>query len=208
MKNQTPLFPATIRKKGQLYYDNNLTITAPVTGAVVGYVFSANGAYDPDTTGTGHQPMGFDQMMSMYNQFTVIQSSITVSFAPLATLLTRVALVLLPSTSVPTDPKQLIENGLAKTSFYDVLGTSTLSRIPSISLSCDVKRYFGRRSQSELKDDNSLFGTAAANPVEQVYFAFCAWQTHPNGSNTTVVDFDILLEYDIMYWEPKKLAIS
>jgi len=208
MKFTTPLFPATVRKRGQLYYERGLSVTAPVTGNVAGYLFSCNGAFDPNITGTGHQPMGFDQMMSMYNQYTVIQTSINIHYAPLATLIARAALTLLPSTTIPTDPSQLMENGLTVSNVYDVLGTSILTRVPSLSLNCDLKRYFGRRSDAELKDDVNLYGTAAANPTEQAYFAFCVWQLNANGSDTTVVQFDVLLEYDIMYWEPKKLAVS
>lgn len=208
MKFTTPLFAATTRRRGQLYYEKNLAVTAPVTGLASGYVFSCNGAYDPNITGTGHQPMGFDQMMLLYNQFTVTQSTITITFAPIATLITRAALVLLPSTVVPTDPTQLMENGLIVSTVFDVLGTSILTRLPKLTLSCDIKRYFGRRSDAELKDDPNLYGTVSANPSEQVYFAFVVWQLNPDGTNTTVVDFDVLLSYDIMYWEPKKLAPS
>lgn len=48
-----------------------------LTGAPVkDYYFALNNIYDPDTTGTGHQPYGFDQWMSFYYRYTVFASSI------------------------------------------------------------------------------------------------------------------------------------
>lgn len=48
------------------------------TGSNV-WQFSANGCYDPDTTGLGHQPMYFDNYSAVYNQYRVLKSEITVT---------------------------------------------------------------------------------------------------------------------------------
>ena len=42
--------------------------------------FVANGAFDPNLTGVGHQPRGFDQFMAGYETFTVTGSKISVNF--------------------------------------------------------------------------------------------------------------------------------
>ncbi len=62
---KTPLFPAVVREYGQLYYDYGLNITTPSTALAINYFFNANGMFDPDTTGTGHQPFGVDQRRSL-----------------------------------------------------------------------------------------------------------------------------------------------
>ncbi len=38
--------------------------------------FRLNDCYDPDYTGTGHQPMGFDQMMTLYATFRVLSTRV------------------------------------------------------------------------------------------------------------------------------------
>jgi len=72
------LFPPKFKKR-LVYSETSLTV-ASTSGSSNSYFFSANGLFDPNTTGTGHQPMGFDQMMLMYEQYTVFASKITVEF--------------------------------------------------------------------------------------------------------------------------------
>lgn len=51
------------------YFETGLSIN-PAAGGVVGsYVFQINGPYDPNVTGIGHQPLGFDQLMLMYEHY-------------------------------------------------------------------------------------------------------------------------------------------
>lgn len=49
-------------------------------GAGAFYTFSLNGVYDPDVTSTGKQPIGFDQLATMYYQFRVVKTDVEVSF--------------------------------------------------------------------------------------------------------------------------------
>lgn len=61
-----------------LKYHENLYITC-TAGGVQNQQFKLNGLYDPNITGTGHQPMYFDQYMALYNHFTVIGARIKVT---------------------------------------------------------------------------------------------------------------------------------
>ncbi len=207
---QCPLFPASVRKRGQLYYESALGLTAPTSGNVVTYFFTANGMFDPNITGTGHQPIGFDQMMLMYEQCTVINSSIQVTFNIGPGLTVQCGVALFPDASALTNPSQLVENGLLR---YKTLssGSNTFQNLvvrSTVRLDCDVARYFGRRGVRSLLNDDNLYTTAAANPVEQVYYGIVAWQVSPDGTTTTAVGFDVLLSFDVIYWEPRKLTES
>jgi len=204
---QTPLFPPEVLQKGMLYYQPNLAITLPVSGlAATPYLFSANGMFDPDITGTGHQPMGFDQMMSLYNQCCVIRSKITVCFIP--TWDCRFGVYLSPDTAGITDPIRLMENGLITTHAKTGVSTMTGVEATPLTLPCDVRKYFGRRTAREMQDDVNLQTTAATNPTEGVYFAINGWFSHDNPGATKVLYFDILIEYDAIFWEPKKQSVS
>lgn len=66
-----------------LKYHQTITLdptvyTLGATGSNV-YQFSANSLYDPDVTGTGHQPMFFDNYMLLYKKWRVDSSRISVT---------------------------------------------------------------------------------------------------------------------------------
>lgn len=52
----------------------SITTTAGVNDA---YVFSGNSLFDPNVTGTGSQPLGFDQWTAIYNRYIVYGSQAT-----------------------------------------------------------------------------------------------------------------------------------
>ncbi len=196
------------RQNGQAYYDYAQTITVAGAGLVTSKFFTANGLYDPDISGTGHQPIGFDQMMLMYNQFTVLRSSITCRFTNDGTP-AIVGLYLSPDTTAITDPIRLMENGLITTALVDAASASSGSgqRQVELKLNCDVARYFGRPRGRGILNDVDLQGTAASNPTEQVYFGVCVWAGRQS-TDTPTVYFDVLLKYDTVYFEPRKLTVS
>lgn len=208
---RTPLFAIRKRQRSMLYYESGLSIDPPATGnASPPYIYSANGMFDPNVTSTGHQPLGFDQMMQLYDQYTVVNSSITVNFI-FSDSPVRVAVMLSPDNTAFTNPAQIMENGLVKTMALTGLSSrnsNTNLRVPQLKLGCNVASYFGRKTLNELLDDTSLTGTVAANPLEQVYFEIYAWQLNSDGSDAGTVAFDILLDYDVIFWEPKKLIES
>ncbi len=53
-------------------YQTSGTLNPGVAGVAAIQVMTANGLYDPDITGVGHQPRGFDQIMALYNHYTVV----------------------------------------------------------------------------------------------------------------------------------------
>lgn len=71
-------FPVRFRTKMRY---NELVSIASVGGSLSAYTFVANGLFDPNNTGTGHQPMYFDQAMLIYNHYKVIGSKINVKIA-------------------------------------------------------------------------------------------------------------------------------
>lgn len=62
-------------------YADNVTMPAAAgAGQAQIYTFMCNGMYDPDVTGTGHQPMFRDEMVAKYEAYTVLSSKIGVFF--------------------------------------------------------------------------------------------------------------------------------
>ncbi len=72
------LFPA--KKRVQMRYTFTTvgsTIDIPAAGLFV-QNFNGNGLFDPDQTGAGNQPRGFDESMAIYSSYKVLGSSCTI----------------------------------------------------------------------------------------------------------------------------------
>lgn len=54
--------------------------TLNTTGKYDNWVMTGNNMYDPDLTGVGHQPTGFDQYSAFYNKYLVYASKIKVTY--------------------------------------------------------------------------------------------------------------------------------
>jgi len=196
-----PLFPVMVRKK-MFYYDYGRELTS-TAAAVAYYRFTANGLYDPDITSAGHQPLGFDTMMTYYEQFTVVASKITCCFVnSTAAVGMRASISLSPDTANYTNTTDIVENGLIATRMICGSTGGGMHQMATLNLGCDVPKYFGRSPGRAILDDVNLYGTIAGNPTEQVYYVIAAW----NATNTTTctLGFDTIVEYDAYFWEPKK----
>lgn len=64
-------------------YVEVISLTDSGTGA--NYSWSCNGLYDPNNTGTGHQPLYFDQITPIYAHYCVVSSKIKITMVPAGT---------------------------------------------------------------------------------------------------------------------------
>ncbi len=194
-----PLFGYHARRNIQYYSSGSVSSGASSAGS---YVFSANGAFDPDITGTGGQPMGFDQMMIFFNHYTVLSSRIRVVFQSGSTSLrVTCGLSVSGSSSAVTSIENLVENGDITFQVLEYAGamggTATLRRRLNVGKFQDVP---------EPMDDPNMRGDVASNPTEQAYYHLSCW----NSASATVVtcDFQVLIEYDTVFHEPRKASLS
>lgn len=72
-------FPDRLRTK--LHYCDVVQLSASA-GSPGLWQFRMNGMFDPDYTGTGHQPQWYDQLSAVYSFATVVASKIKVTFIP------------------------------------------------------------------------------------------------------------------------------
>lgn len=202
---KNPLFPIRSFQRGQLYYDPYIQLN-PSLGNLAIYNFSANGLFDPNRSGTGHQPIGFDTMMTLYEQWTVVRSRIKVTAINIGDDAVRVAVYLNPDITASSITATM-ENGLLQSKV--LVGSSPDSgsnRMKTLELTCDIPKYFGKSFNAILADPQ-MYGTISSDPGEQVYFTIAAWDPFTSSSSAGVA-FDVTISYDVMYWEPKKIGSS
>jgi len=193
-----PLFPP--RYKCSLRYADFFTLTS-TSGAVGSYVISCNGLYDPDVTGTGHQPAGFDQMMASYEHYTVLRSRITATFHNTSTTAAGTIAISVNAALTPiTVSNQILEDGLATVDRIGQFGVS--NAIQTLQRSCDIARFGG---VDNLLDDDNYRGTIAANPAESSYFIIQSWCIE---AATFACSVEFVVEFEAIFTEPRKIGES
>lgn len=71
-----PVAPRTIVRLK--YNENYLT-----PGTTIDHVWNINSIFDPNRTGTGHQPLGYDQYAAFYNRYRVYRCDYIINIAAL-----------------------------------------------------------------------------------------------------------------------------
>lgn len=196
-----PFFGYSVRKKLN-YFTPSAVITSGASGLAGAYVFSANGMFDPDITGTGGQPMSFDQAMAFFNHYTVHKCRARVTFMnDSATLRPTVGLFISGSSTVTTSVETLIENGDGAFEILQFAGAAGGSA--SFESTIDVGRF---QAVKDVMDDPNMRGDSSSNPTEQAYFHLIVYNA---GTAATVqVEAQVLLTYDATFHEPRKGGLS
>jgi hypothetical protein len=171
------------------------------SGAVNSYVYSTNGLFDPNITGTGHQPAGFDQMMLSYEHYCVIRSRIWVSFLNTSGNAFPTCAVSVRAGTTPTTViQQIVEDGMVTT--QRLVGANAGLNMCLLKTSCNIAKFGGK---VKLLDDPEYQGTIAANPAEQSYFHIQTWSIDATTANVSV---EVTIEYEAIFTEPRSLSQS
>lgn len=158
----------------------------PSLSSVGTHVFSANGMYDVDITGTGHQPLGFDQWMNFYQYYTVVGSKISARFMPTSStpaVGSALCGIRVVNNSIPiTTPETLREQN---NNGWRSIGTANASNGALVVKKFSAKRFFGRQFIVGAAD---YIGTDSANPTNQAFYHVWVSSTQASGdtANTTV----------------------
>lgn len=171
------------------------------SGLPISYVFSMNSLYFPNITGIVGQPIGFDQLMPLYDHYTVIGSRARVIMTNQDTTSPAICLVSLKDVATTsTDVSEIIENGLAR---YAVLTARDGPHSQhEFTMNCSPKKFFRKNALN----NTSLQGSIISSPTEQVYLHVT--QAPLDGADTTVMKCTIEIEYIAILTEPKLLAPS
>jgi len=181
------------------YFDGILLQTG-ATGGLITQQFTCNGMYDPDVTGSGHQPLYYDQMTALYNHYTVVGSKITLRVCSSS------------STAIPCTFGVYINDDSTVTPTYLGITEQSLSThtvVPPggnetkvVSQPWSAKKTFG----GAVLANDDLQGTVTTNPTElQIYtvFAHC-----PNMVAQATLYVDVTIEYIAVWDELKDVAAS
>jgi len=208
-RTHLPLLGDHFENRHMLYYDSNFHHNS-ATGLLVCQYFRANDLYDPDATGVGHQPVGFDQAMLFWEQFCVFSSKISVMFMSNSNTPVRVGIFLNPDTTNPTSTTALMENGyLVSKVLFGASSTTaggSAHTIGRLDFTFNAPRYFSSANKETYFANRDFTGTVASSPTEMAYFGIFTFDMA--GNATYDIYYDVTISYDARFWEPRKIAPS
>lgn len=190
---RTP-FPAI--QYARLPYVHELAINATASPTL--HTFVANGLFDPDLTGSGHAPLGFNQYMLRYNHYEVLGSQIIAKFVPNGTVECHVGVYRDDNASASSSLTELLEQTGSKYRTVTLNSTSPVT----IKQSYSQRKAFGKSARGTHRH----LGDSSANPLEKQYYM--VWQNGISAGDPTGITVLIRINYIVKFSELKTLASS
>lgn len=167
------------------------------SGAIGTYTWSANGLFDPNITGTGHQPYGYDQFQAYYSSWMVERSEFVCEVV--TSQIGRCG-VMLSSESNPaatlTSSDLMSEPGTGQNG----LSYATAGAPRSFLADWDLK------ARHPDHDPAALSGVVNSNPSTQDYYTFYVQAL--DGSTTVPANVAVCITYHVLWRDPITIASS
>lgn len=185
-------------------YTTQHTLTSAV-GVLTNRQYRANGCHDPDITGIGHQPYGWDQITAFYNHYVVLGSKITVQFTPQTDNVANAGVIGLylsdDTTHGFTSYTTFIE---AQKGGWRIINGGS-SEPKSISCKFSAKEFFNVK---DVKDNVARLGSSVTTSTseEAVYNLF--YQAADESSTATNLNVVVMIDYIVAFSEPKDIPAS
>lgn len=197
----------------RLRYSDVITIDPGSGGAGTGvYLFQANNIYDPDYSGTGHQPLYRDTWAGIYASYLVLGAKIRLIFEPVRNVAVinstdvvgdtqpyTVGCLLSESVSdYPTSTNTLVELGGQRRCRFKVIPAMAANRFTNVVQTFSPKKLYG------LKDTRDHLSELAANvgagPTKGAYFIAFA-SNADNAANPVAISCRVIIDYLVMFYD-------
>jgi len=186
--------------KNTLKYCEEIGVTLDVNG-ISEYLFSCNGMTQPNVTLANHQPLYFDQLVAVYNHYTVQTSRIKV--IPLySAYASPIIYVLMKDDDATTGTTTNTNLAREREGSVTAVAQPNDWAPPVLRSSWSVRATFGNDGMG----DSALQGTVAASPTERT-----VWCVHLDGGvagGTAIIHYLIEIEYDCVWDERVSITTS
>ncbi len=173
----------------KLEYSELISISV-LGGATSDYIFNMNSLFDPNRTGIGHQPRGFDQLTPLYNRYCIDQCSWDIEIPSLPVNM-QYAVVPANGISVITDVSDAAERRFSSIRAIGTGGPNAVFRG-----SCNLPNFLGRSLYNYHIDDTCASQvTTSPNEVLELHIV----STNPGLTGATVTLFVKLTYRGIMH---------
>lgn len=193
-----------------LRYNDTGTLSS-VVGATAVQVYNLNSLYDPDSTGTGHQPRFFDTFCGAdgtsapYGSYRVHSAKITVTFMNSNAGVTTVGYIGLHtrlSTAAALTTDTYIPE-LPNTKYRMINVSTGMSNFLKMSNAISIKRYLGIK---DLKDDDLSAALYSASPSKLVVADLFYYPR--DRTATSSIQFDVSIVFNVQFFDQNTVANS
>lgn len=186
----------------KMKYSHLGTITT--TSGTAPYLFNMGNLYDPDRTGTGHQPFGRDQFATLYNKYRVYGCKYVITFTNTSSAYNAdVAVVLKPVTTTSTDMQTVAEKPYVQFRSIGMNGSAAAKTV--IKGYCHNAKILGV-SKLRYSLDDEYTATAGVPPAEEPYLHIYARERA--GTSGIVIGMAVQLTYYVVWYDRVALAGS
>lgn len=182
------------------YIENVIPTQATVAFNTTSY--RMNSCYNPRVAGGGHQPYYFDQMMAVYNHYTVIGAKATVVVTNTGTVPVCFGGYLNDDSTV--GPTSLLNCQETVKSHWKLIPPNSQQSV-KLNWKWSAAKWF-TKSKSSLLADVNLTGTSSADPGEATVLTLF-WQSI-DGATTTGITFTLRMEFVTVFTELKDIQSS
>ena len=188
----------------KLRYCDTISLNAAI-GTVDKHIFRCNNIYDPDYTGVGHQPMGYNEMEAMYQHYVVESATIYVRYTSQVTTPTtgasHVGIILEDDLLTPTSYNTLVETQRGVNTIVTPSGTKTTT----LKKHFDLRKFFCVKG---VDIPSKYSGTTGGTLPEENAF-WTLWQSGISTSEDAAGIFvDVMIEYNVKFFEPRNMSGS
>lgn len=174
-------------------------LDADSSGTLTIEAYRFNSPYDPSTSTSTHQPMGFDQYMQFFEHFVVTSASIRVQFSNLD--------------GVPNKLVTLTRNNISATKITNYVQASEQvgSQSKLLGGAFNTVTFTDKINMNEhfatnVVQERGYWGTAIADPAESGTWEIGVCSA--DGSNPTAIQYLVDITYVVTLKEPRPLVGS
>ncbi len=192
--------PVAPRLRTKLRYSAVYNAT---TGTAFDQLYRLNSLFDPDESGVGGQPTGFDQLAALYNRYRVWNTRW--KFRILSTISSGVGLVLVPSNNTTSLGTLAGAQHAMSLPYAKWTSTASGTRGENLMGQMDLALLNGRTHQQYIDDDTTA-ALVTANPTEVLDLHMVVFSL----DQTTTINANILVffEYDVEFFDPIQVSSS
>lgn len=194
--------PLPERLTTKLTYNTTTVTSGGATGSLYSLQFVLNGPYAP--TGGSHQPMGWDQLMAVYQFCRTKRAKCTITAFPGTSTGNPPMFgftVSENSSFSPTNISQIVERGNC---VYDICpNVAGFSEKRQLTKTWDADKWYPK----DTSKDQSNWCTASGNPTGELAYGNL-WAIHGGGSTYSDIYLMITIEYDVEFFGQVQLNQS